>query len=336
MSCSARVAALLCAVTLSACQANSRATPGIVIEPEVILADSTPDLTPENIDAPIDFITIDKVQKTGNLQDPKLTEVSGMAASTRQSNTFWALNDSGNSAELFAFNNEGISLGSWLVNTTNRDWEDMASAWINGESYLFVADIGDNLRIKDEHTVHVIAEPIIGANAVGPLDPLHTIRFRYPDASHDAESLAVAGDWLYVLTKAPLVEGKRTPSRVYRLPLMLSGTSQTIDAELIALLEIPDGSFEASLIASIGGVDVSQPTAFDIDPQNRNGYLLTYRSVYRYRREEGQSWAEVLAQPRERVHSHSLSQAEALAVAANGVVWFTSEKRPAPLWALPP
>jgi len=89
------------------------------------------------------------------------------------------------------------------------------------------------------------------------------------------------------------------------------------------------------LISSISGLDVSQPTAFDIDAQSRYAYVLTYRSVYRYKRELDESWAQALAEPRNRVHTHSLSQAEALAVGTNGVVWFTSEKRPAPLWALP-
>jgi len=350
---------LLCAAAISACQSNSTTSPKIDIIPESNIAgetssnqlnganessDSTlsdtstePAAEPaaDLAETPSDAITIDRPQKTGNLENTQLTEVSGMAASTRQSNTFWAINDSGNNATLFAFDTTGADLGNWKVNSNNRDWEDMASAWVNGESYLFIADIGDNLRVKNEHSVHVIAEPIIGDNTDGPLEPLHTIRFRYPDAPHNAESLAVNDQWIYVLTKEPLVDGERQQSRVYRIPLVLSGPSQIVDAELIAQLAIPDSSFEASIIASLAGVDVSQPTAFDIDKQNRNAYVLTYRSVYRYHREEGQSWADALSQPRDRVHSHSLSQAEALAIGEDGLVWFTSEKRPAPLWALP-
>lgn len=291
---------------------------------------------PNNSAVSDNSITIDQAQTTGNLTNSELTEVSGMAASTRQSNTFWALNDSGNAAKLFAFDSSGADLGSWQVNTTNRDWEDMASAWINGESYLLIAEIGDNLQVKNDHTIHVIVEPLLNDNATGPLEPLHTIRFRYPDAPHNAESLAVDDQWLYVLTKEPLLDGDRQQSRVYRIPLAVSGPSEIIDAELIAQLAIPETSFEASIIASLASVDVSQPTAFDIDKQNRTAYVLTYRSVYRYQREEGQSWSDVFAQPRDRVHSHSLSQAEALAIGENGNVWFTSEKRPAPLWALPP
>jgi len=281
-----------------------------------------------------DAFETDRAQFTGNVQNQELTEISGLAASTRQNNTFWAINDSGNQPKLFAFNHTGQSLGTWTIAAENRDWEDMASAWINGESYLFIADIGDNLRVKDEHVVHVIAEPLLD-NTSGTLEPLHTIRFRYPGLSHNAESLAIDGEWLYVLTKEPLIDGERQASRVYRIPLSFSQQNQIADAELIAQLAIPAVSLEAMLIASVGGVDVTQPTAFDIDEQNRTAYVLTYRSVYQYRREQNQSWAEALAQPRNLIHSHSLSQAEALAVSENGVVWFTSENLPAPLWALP-
>jgi len=329
----ARLVIIFTILFLSACQSNAPAKPGVVISPET--QSQAIDTASPQQNFPGDSFTVISAQTTGNLQNPELTEVSGLALSTRQSNTLWAINDSGNAAKLFAFNHKGESLGSWKVNAENRDWEDLSSAWINGESYLFIADIGDNLRIKDEHKVIVITEPVLDNNPGAPLEPIHTIRFRYPGKTHNAEALAVDGESMYVLTKEPLLNGERQASHVYRIPISLAGETQTVNAELIATLAIPSGSIESSIIASLGGVDVSQPTAFDIHQQNRTAYILTYRSVYRYERKQNQSWAQVLAQPRKKVHTHSLSQAEALAVGDNGVVWFTSEKRPAPLWALP-
>lgn len=369
------LALVVCVLALSACQSNSQGSSGVVVSPVSNTADgnqvnATAPTDPESeqvsedaasvtssasadtasgpasnsadsapapppIDTSSTAFETDRPQTTGNLENPELTEVSGLAASTRQSNTLWAINDSGNQPKVFALNHQGESLGNWTINVDNRDWEDLASAWINGESYLFIADIGDNATAKDEHVVHVITEPFLDSSSSGAITPLHTIRFRYPGSRHNAESLAIGGNWLYILTKEGLVDGERQRSRVYRVPLSLSQQTQTIDAELIAQLAIPDVSFEANVIASLAGVDVTQPTAFDIDQNNRTAYLLTYRSVYRYDRTDNQSWAEVLAQPRTRVHSHSLAQAEALAVSENGVVWFTTEQRPAPLWALP-
>ncbi len=279
--------------------------------------------------------SVDTAQVTGNLQHPELSEVSGLAASTRRANLLWAINDSGNGANLYALSPSGQSLGKFAIAAKNRDWEDMASASINGESYLLIGDIGDNLRAKDEHAIHVLAEPVLDSQTTNALIPLHTIRFRYPQASHNSESMAYANGWVYVLTKESIENNKRQASEVYRFPLELSNPNKLLVAEKIASLAIPKNTMEASVIASLSGVDIFQPTAFDIDAKNCFAYVLTYRSIYRYQRQPEQTWAQVLAQPRQRVHTHSLSQAEALAVSDNGVVWFTSEKKPAPLWALP-
>jgi len=273
--------------------------------------------------------------QTGELQHPALYEVSGLSASKRYPNTLWAINDSGNEATLYAFDIEGKTRGSFPIAAKNRDWEDLGSATINGEPYLLIGDIGDNLQLKTEHDVHIIAEPLLDQPAVDALQPIHTLRYRYPDQAHNAEALAYTNGFVYVLTKAPLANGQRQASQVFRIPLDFNAGNETIQAEQVATLSIPRNSIEASLIASIGGVDVSQPTALAFDQQNRVAYVLTYRSVYRYQREPEQTWAEVLAKPRVRIHSHSLSQAEALTVDGQGVVWFTSEKKPAPLWALP-
>ncbi len=289
---------------------------------------------PNSFDQSDAFTTTSPIN-TGNINHPELSEVSGLAASTRRNNTLWAINDSGNQPKIYALKHTGESIKSFTVATKNRDWEDLASAWINGESYLLIADIGDNQQIKDEHNIYIISEPLLDNRLVETLVPAHTLQFRYPDGAHDAESMAFADGWIYILTKEPQVDEIRQASQVYRIPLDLNNQNQLLVAEKIADLAIPANSIESSLISSISGLDVSQPTAFDIDAQSRYAYVLTYRSVYRYKRELDESWAQALAEPRNRVHTHSLSQAEALAVGTNGVVWFTSEKRPAPLWALP-
>jgi len=176
---------------------------------------------------------------------------------------------------------------------------------------------------------------LLGSGLTGPLTPVHSQRFHYPDNFHNAEELAVTGEWIYILTKEPLNNGKRSESYVYRIPISLSAGDDSVAAEFVTRLKLPAASIESSLIASLGGVDISQPTAFDIDEQNRYAYMLTYRSVFRFERGANEQWRSTLSNAGRKIHSHSLAQAEALAVDANGIVWFTTEKRPAPLWALP-
>ncbi len=316
-------------------QSQSDQTTSLQTAPQIDGSDQHNDTLASNYIDQADAFTTNSPTLTGNINHPELSEVSGLASSTRRKNTLWAVNDSGNAPKLFALKHTGESIGSFAVDVKNRDWEDLASAWINGESYLLIADIGDNQQIKEEHNIHVIPEPLLDNRAVEPLVPAYTLQFRYPDGAHNSESMAFADGWVYILTKEALVDGKQQPSQVYRIPLDLANQSRLLTAEKIANLAMPAFSVESSLIASLSGLDVSQPTAFDIGAQNRYAYVLTYRSIYRYKREPNESWAQVLAEPRERIHTHSLSQAEALTVGSNGVVWFTSEKLPAPIWALP-
>lgn len=313
--------------------ADQPAAPTITMQ-DNSLSPADNDVAPDSNGQPEPFNTTSPTL-TGNLTHPELSETSGLASSTRRHNTLWAINDGGNKPKLYALSDTGESLANFNVAAKNIDWEDLASAWINGESYLLIGDIGDNQRRKTAHNIYILTEPLLDNRAVEPLVPVATLEFKYPDGGHDAESMSFADGWVYILTKEPLVGDERQASQVYRIPLDLTSQNDVLVAEKIASLSIPSLSMESSFIASVSGVDISQPTAFDIDEQNQYAYVLTYRNVYRYKRNENESWAAVLARTRKRIHTHSLSQAEALAVDASGIVWFTSEKRPAPLWALP-
>jgi len=289
---------------------------------------------PDNTKNQRSTLNIRRAQTTGNIQPAELSEVSGLAASIDHPGVLWTVNDSGQGAKLFAIGQRGELIGQWQVGVRNRDWEDLSVASVNGQAYVLVADIGDNLRNKQDHVVHFIREPTLSSSSLKLLVPEFSLRFRYPGRSHNSESLAVAGDWIIVLTKEPMLGKKRQASQVYRFPLN-PAQQQTALAEFVTELPIPDVSFEANVIAALSGVDITQPTALSIDRNNTLAYVLTYRGVYRYEREANESWQTTFSKPRRKIHTHSLSQAEALAVDENGVVWFTSEKRPTPLWALP-
>ena len=213
----------------------------------------------------------------------------------------------------------------------------MASVRLNGEPYLLIADIGDNLRIRDEYVVYVVNEP---ATAASPPDgtllrPIATLRFRYADGSHNAESLATDGEWLYILTKQSADETGRGASGVYRLPFNLDAGQNLLVAEPFGIRESGRSTIESSLIAALTGVDINQPTALDIDRHNRFAYVLTYRHVLRFERQTDATWTDTLLRAGELIHTHSLGQAEALAIGDAGNVWFTSENIGAPLWVLP-
>lgn len=158
------------------------------------------------------------------LENSHVTESSGVAASHRTNGIYWTHNDSGDGANLYAFDEEGKDLGTYtLQNVKAIDWEDMASAKINGVCYLYVGDIGDNARIRSEIVVYRLREPEArrGNHKIKDFD---TYRLKYPDGAHDCEALMVSpkGD-LFLITK----ERSSQPS-VYRATIRNSKESYTL------------------------------------------------------------------------------------------------------------
>lgn len=147
------------------------------------------------------------------LEDRRVKESSGLAASRRTPGLFWTHNDSGDGPFLYAFGADGRRRGVWRVSGARADdWEDMAAGPgpQPGRAYLYVGDIGDNDRSRPHVTVYRVPEPSVGpADADStrweprPTAPAEAIRLKYPDGRHNAEALVVhpsTGD-IYVVVK---------------------------------------------------------------------------------------------------------------------------------------
>jgi hypothetical protein len=160
----------------------------------------------------------------GNVQDPVRNEISGCAASRTHQNAFWMNNDSGDSAEIFAFGRNGGFLGKYSLSGSGVsaiDYEDIAvgPGPVSGKNYIYVGDIGDNSANRQTKHIYRAAEPSSIA-ASGSL-PVDNIQIVYPDGPEDAETLMVdpANGDVYVVSKrlqknnvylfkAPMVSGK--------------------------------------------------------------------------------------------------------------------------------
>ena len=154
---------------------------------------------------------------TGKIAGKLLDEISGIAASRKNKGVFWAHNDSGDGARIYAFDAKGKDLGYFdIKGVFARDCEDIAvgPGPVDGENYIYLADIGDNFGRWDEIRVYRVAEPKIEDNPTinRTLDGVETIRLRYPDSPHDAECIMVdpATRDIYIITKRDQL------SRVYR------------------------------------------------------------------------------------------------------------------------
>jgi len=308
------------------------------ITPEVV-RQQAPGNGNQSVDLPakvtINSRTFTAPTKSGFLQHPELTEVSGMISSGTTPGVLYAINDSGNSATLYALSDDGKHQALWQTDTRNRDWEDMAKVTLNGKNYIIIGDTGDNLKIHSQSTLHLFEEPSLTRPLKDSLSPDLSIRFTYEDGPRNVEAFAVTGNTVYLISKEPVTAKGAQASRLYTLSLAEQPSAEERVARFTAELPTRRPTLEARLAASLAGVDLNHPTALDFDAAGKNAYVLTYRDVFRYTRRQGQTWPEAFAQSGTRIHAHQLEQAEALAVDSGRAVFFTSEHASAPVWALP-
>lgn len=168
------------------------------------------------------------------LDDPRLTESSGLARSQAHPDVVYTHNDRGDLARIFAMDDTGTR-AVLRVDVAALDWEDIATT---PDGRIWVADTGDNDGVRSTVQVVVVDEPDVLVSADVPSV---SYALRYPDGPHDAEALLVdpRDDRLYLVTKG------EAGGRWYRAPARLD----------------PDGANELEPLgpapANVTGGDVS-------------------------------------------------------------------------------
>ncbi len=282
---------------------------------------------------------LDGPTRLGRLELAEQLETSGLAVSQADNNHLWAINDSGNDPVIYAMDTSGKALAQLPIEASNRDWEDLDSAFINGVETLIIADTGDNLRRNAWARLWMVTPS--PSDALSPSSP-RELRFSYEDGPRDVESVAVAGDALWLISKEAPAAGTPQAGHVYELPLsVIRDAMTTAPAELpiaryAGVVWKPRPSLTARLALSFANVDLDQATALDIDETRGVAWLLTYLDVRRFDRQGAEPWSRTLSREPAARYSHGLQQAEALAVSNDGVVVYTSEGKFAPIDGLPP
>lgn len=258
------------------------------------------------------------------LEDRRINESSGLVASRRSPGLFWTHNDSGDGPVVYAFDRKGRSRGTWHVEGASaRDWEDMAAGPgpVQGQSYLYAGDIGDNGREREFVVVYRFPEPELSATQAAPREarptqPAEALRLKYPDGAHNAEALVVhptTGD-LYIITKTNAEAG------VYKLAAPFDPKAVNTLVK-IATLRGPD--FFGTLI-----------TGADISPDGRRVALCDYAQGYELTLPEGsKGFDEVWRQTPLALSLGARLQGESVAYRLDGAALLaTSEGTPTPLF----
>ena len=263
-------------------------------------------------------------QKTGSITSGHVDEISGIALSPQQ-NILWVINDSGNRPELHAVSRSGAYIKNLVVNgAENRDWEDVAAFVIDGNSYLLIADTGDNNAIRNHLTLYIVPMPDI--NKDKSVRVAWSMAFQFQDGPRDCEAVSVD-----VSTQTVLLLTKRdVPAQFYTLPLKPPGTA-ILTAKPVGLVHsIPQPKPEE--IRTRHDRFHAQPTSMDISPDGAKIAVLTYRHLFLYTLNSSQSWKAMLQRTSKMLTLPRLEQAEAVCFDTDSRhVLISSEELPAPL-----
>ena len=226
------------------------------------------------------------------------SELSGFTASRRHPNVYWAHDDSGHAAVLYAMRETGTIVATFpLANVEAVDPEDIAAGPCGREdrrTCLYLADTGDNLRGRRQVRIFRIREPETLRGAPPPRRSPS-----YIDGAHDTEAVLVDPRTaeLYVITKTITSLGD-----VYHLE------------------RTPDGGWSAVRVASLAIADGfdALTTGASVHPDGERVLLRTYRGVWELRRPGARDLLDVLRTPAEPQPAPSQPQGEAVSYTADG------------------
>lgn len=242
------------------------------------------------------------------LTDKRIDEVSGIAASQKNPGFIWAENDSGNKPQIYLLDkNLQIRLTVKLKGIINRDWEDIAvgPGPEEGKSYIYVADIGDNLGIFPTKMIYRFEEPAYDStSSPAEIDAqdVTPIIFRLPGGDvRDAETLLMDP-----LTKNLYIVSKEDSARIYEVKYGTQHAGMdTVTAELLGKYSLP------------------KVTAASVSKNGEEILIKNYRRVWYWKNPERKPLGELLKVRGIMIPYDMEPQGEAIAWAHDGSGFYT-------------
>jgi hypothetical protein len=232
-------------------------------------------------------------KKLAKLENKKLKEASGLAASVNNKGHLWVLNDSGNKSEIYLVDTSLNLKLTCSLPARNRDWEDMAigPGPDSTKTYIYVGDIGDNGGWHKFKYIYRFEEPkfVEGTNKV-VIESFDKITFALEDEKKDTETLMIdpLSKDLYVVSK------REEPVYLYRIAYPYP-TTDTLTAKKLTSLPL-------TLIS--GG---------SISPDGKEVLLKNYDHIYYWNNNANLTLPDLLKNKPEEVPYEVEPQGEALA-----------------------
>jgi hypothetical protein len=279
--------------------------------------------------------------QVAELADHHITESSGIVASRRNPGVYWTHNDSGARAEIFAFDMKGRALARFRVTgATHVDWEDIAAGGGAGDTaVLYIGDIGDNNRLRNDTAIYRVWEPEVDPEKTGQEGQTllaEKYPFVYPDGHHDAETLLVdpKTEEIFIITKE-----ESGVSGVYRFPMPLRRN------HVVTLEKVTTVTFTNPFVFR-GRAVGKLATGGDISPDGTHLVIRTYTDAYEWTIKPGEPLVETFKRKPKMIlvpwmgsvagGRFQIGQFEAICYTQNGqALLTTSEGAPCPLWKVP-
>lgn len=253
-------------------------------------------------------------QDLGEVSNMELDEASGMVASWRNPGSYWVINDSEDINRIFLVSQNGQGKVEFLINgLRNRDWEALGR-WQNttGQTYIYIADIGDNASNQSVYSIHRFLEPSLKLSnpLTRVINGTQTVHFQIPDGSRDLECLLVdqiSGD-MFIISK------REDRKHLYRIPAAsFSKEDKLYQAEFIRELNFSVPTSDLTILKQLYYI-----TGGDVAVSNEEVVIRNYLEIYYWKKGKTESLADALRRKPQIVPSALEPQGEAVAFDRNG------------------
>jgi hypothetical protein len=238
-----------------------------------------------------------------------INELSGLAASAVHPGIYWAHNDSGDSARLFAIGPDGAVVGEYAITGASAaDWEDIAVAPcpVGGGSCIVIGDVGDNPSTRTSVDLYRVREPSM-LQAMGSLEATR-FRVRYPSGAMNCEAIVV----------------DRADGRTALL--IEKASSATLRVVTVDVSAAMGGAVMASEHGTIANFNGALVTGADMHPCDRSIIVRTYASAWELRGASGATLVDLSRAMRAEVPAAAEVQGEAIAYVHDGRGYITSSE----------
>lgn len=238
-----------------------------------------------------------KGSAVGNLDLRRISEASGLTSSKKRPGNYFWINDSGNSAEIHATQENGTAVKTVSLNGfSNSDFEAMASGPCprsTSETCIYVGDIGDGIGWRSTFKIGIFSEADFWNSS--KISPQATVSFSYPDGGHNAEALIVTGKGeMIVFTKED------------------DGTSEIYSVDLAGKIKKVSSLDLNGIVSEDRQGNAPKVTDAALSPDGTSVLLLTYTDILSIPLQKILSPARVLPEEMVIINGPDFSQQETL------------------------